>query len=133
MKLFVFPLLLFLLNTCGHSNQQKQAVLNQEFQLGFKESVFVQSEKSRIGFRSLIQDSRCPKSVKCIAAGKAVVELEFVTGEESTTVQLSTEGESSEIEIGEYKIKLVAVDPYPVSPGQKDPKEYSVRLLLSKD
>jgi len=132
MKLALIPLILLLLNTCGNSKSQKQIELNREFELKYDDTALLKSENLGIRFSSVLQDSRCPKSVQCIAAGSASVELELGKSRESTSrVKLGTDQNENETKYQQYQIKLIDVNPYPDSPGKIEPQKYSVVLQIS--
>src|SRR5438477_22818 len=51
------------------------ASLNQEFTLSVGREVSIKGEDFAVGFDSVIEDSRCPKSVQCVQAGQAIIAL----------------------------------------------------------
>jgi hypothetical protein len=132
MKLAVLPLILLLLNTCGNSKSQKEIELNRQFDLRFNEAAVIKSEHLAIRFSSVVQDSRCPKSVTCIAAGNATIELELGTSKEKASlVKLGTDQDSKETSYQKYKLKLIEINPYPASPGRIESNQYIATLLIT--
>ena len=132
MKLALIPLILLLLNTCGNSKSHKEIELNRQFELKFGETAVIKSEHLAIRFSELVQDSRCPKSVTCIAAGNATIELELGNSKgKASPVKLGTDQDSNETTYQQYKVKLIEINPYPSSPGRIEPQLYSAILLVS--
>jgi hypothetical protein len=132
MRIAIVPLVLLLLNTCTSVRSARQVSLGREFQLKFQEAALLDSEQIRILFRSILEDSRCPKEVQCIQAGKATIELELTNQKsESSLIQLSTD--SNEITSERYRIKLIDVLPYPVSGSQIQPQQYVAILLITAE
>ena len=122
------------MNTCNGSKAGNQFELNQPFQLKFQEAGLLKSSDFMVRFNSLVQESRCPKDVTCITAGKAVIELQLAEKEREKpiSVELSTETGSNEITQKEYKIKLVDVTPYPISTEKNEENRYVVTLIVSR-
>src|SRR6185503_2172506 len=114
MKVLMISLILFLLNTCHSAKPQKEIELNHPFQLKFNEAAYLKSGKLAVHFHSVIQDSRCPKSVQCITAGNATIDLELGDSKENANhVKLGTDQEASETTYQTYKMKLIEINPYP--------------------
>ena len=132
MRLAIISLILLLLNTCSHSNSPSSVKLNQPFEIKFQESVNLKTDKVKIRFVSVLQDSRCPKTVQCIVAGKANIELELKTSQKTQSIQLTTDPASNEATYGQFKIKLIDVSPYPDSAEKIESTRYVATLEITK-
>ena len=84
-----------------------------------------------------VSDSRCPSDVVCVWAGFAEVFLEIsdidLYFEESLcTVELELDGGicGTELEIGNSRVQLLSVDPYPVSTNPVDKEDYIIALQI---
>jgi uncharacterized Zn finger protein len=116
---------------------RKTVRLDQNFVLRVGQEVLVAEQQLSVKFVSVPEDSRCPKGVNCIWAGNVRVQLQVTkTGSKPSKIELSLnprdfpDGEASEQ--GNYRIKLVGVDPYPVKDQQLTAKDYAVTLSVSK-
>jgi hypothetical protein len=85
------------------------------------------------------EDSRCPRDVVCVWAGRATVVLGVeLDGKDSGNISLGIEGggiaggsgDRSET-VGGHTIELLELEPYPVSTGQIPMEEYSARVLVT--
>lgn len=116
---------------------RKTVRLNQNFVLRVGQEVLVAEQKLSVKFVSVPEDSRCPKGVTCIWAGNVRVLLQVTkTGSKPAKVELSLnprdfpDGEAKDC--GNYHVKLVSVEPYPVKDQQLAAKDYVVTLSVSK-
>lgn len=84
-----------------------------------------------IGFRGVRQDSRCPVDVDCVWSGDAAVAVSVAVGRAGPrTVTLHTDLEPRAVPIGELVLRLVGLDPEPVSTRRIDPAEYVALLVV---
>lgn len=87
-------------------------------------------------FVNVTEDSRCPSDVQCIWAGQVSILVEYSrasTGEHLGNLTLTLMGgASSDVLVGAegYLVKLVRVDPYPVSTTQILPSDYVATLIV---
>ncbi len=87
-------------------------------------------------FVNVTEDSRCPSDVQCIWAGQISILVEYSrasTGEHLGNFTLTLMGgASSDVLVGAegYLVKLVRVDPYPVSTTQILPSDYAATLIV---
>jgi hypothetical protein len=116
---------------------RKTVRLNQNFVLRVGQEVSVADQKLNVKFVSVPEDSRCPKGVNCIWAGNVRVQLQVTKAKSKPVkVELSLnprdfpDGEAADC--GNYRIKLVKVDPYPVADQQLKPGDYTATLSISK-
>lgn len=136
----VLALCVVVLIACGAQAKvraRKTVRLNQDFVVRVGQEVSVADQKLIVKFVSVPEDSRCPKGVNCIWAGNVRVLL-HVTKAKSKPVKVELnlnprdfpDGEAGGY--GDYKIKLVKVDPYPVADQQIKAGDYTATLSISK-
>jgi hypothetical protein len=125
-------------NANGTSNSLKFKVissvsLGEEFKLKVGDAVLVKGEALKVKFISVPEDSRCPANAICVWEGNAKVVLKLKKGEDRTKVELNTSRTyPQEVTFQNYSIKLVALDPYPMT-NEKIPQErYVATLVVTK-
>ncbi|NNK87296.1 MAG: hypothetical protein HKO90_03355 [Flavobacteriaceae bacterium] len=99
---------------------------------------FTQGEL-QVVFVKLVNDSRCPKSVSCIRAGEAIIEVDiYIRGEFVETRELvfpaeGTLSEKNNLMFNNDDIRLVgiALNPYPEAPGQLSESDYSLEIKIN--
>jgi len=104
------------------------------------ENKFLKEYEMNIAFKSISEDSRCPKGVNCIWIGAAVAQLEMTgTYTRPVTVAISTVDNagrkySRSAEFNGYTITLEEVTPYPESSGgsQVLPGKYSIGISIQR-
>ena len=131
---------LIALTACGalaKVRARKTVRLNQNFVLRVGEEVSVAEQKLNVKLLSIPEDSRCPTGVNCIWAGNVRVLLQVTkVGSKPSKVELNLnprdfpDGEAADC--GNYKLKLVRVNPYPVADQQLTAKDYTVTLSITK-
>ena len=102
--------------------------LDHEFWIQLGERVALENGRLTIKFVSLAGDSRCPEGVVCVWMGNAEVILEVSENE----IRLNTILDPTEAVVGEYKIQLRDVVPYPKAGVEYLPEEYRVKIVVSK-
>jgi hypothetical protein len=129
------PSLLFVLFSFIQSAPLDASVgLGEEFSMKTGQEVVLKEEKLRIRFRSVPQDSRCPTGVVCGWAGNGEVLLEVVRKNKRQVVtKLNTLLEPKEIAYKGFKIRLVALNPYPKVNEPIDQKDYEATLIVTRD
>lgn len=94
----------------------------------------VSGENLKIKFKEVTEDSRCPKDVTCVWAGRATCEIEILQSGLSNRMMLTQPGltdEYSKETYEEYELKF-HVTPYPEA-GKKIPMDaYRLHLIVSK-
>jgi hypothetical protein len=91
-------------------------ILNDTIELKQNEISFNYENGISILFDSVLTDSRCPKRVYCFWAGNAAVRFIFSDNNNKTSFILNTLGSNffrTDSLIGEYRIKLLNLYPYP--------------------
>jgi hypothetical protein len=112
--------------------------LNEPFVLGGGQDALIPSEKLRLRFTDVLEDSRCPTRVQCFWTGQARIALEVQPdGSSPTTIEFDTNpapGQTvTSATIGAYSIELQSLDPYPQTPD--DPiafEDYRATLVVNK-
>jgi len=109
-----------------------------EFEVAYGETVAVDGAGLEITFSYVSGDSRCASDVTCIWQGVADILLS-VNGKEiqGFQVQASIPGlittpfyENTAIDIDGYTLRLLQLDPYPMSTHRIEKKEYKALLVL---
>jgi hypothetical protein len=95
-----------------------QFTLDKEFSLGGGQEAAMSGENLRLGFTQVLEDSRCPTQVECVWTGQArIAILVQPEGREPTPAEFNTNPAAGQnvqtIQVGEYTIRLQALDPYP--------------------
>lgn len=116
------------------AHAQAAAELGKPFELKFGQKASIDSEKIGITFANVTEDSRCPSDVVCIQAGQATISVSVEvngtdTGQAALTV--GPKGKDSAT-FGQYSVRLVKLDPYPVSKVHTAPEDYVATLIVSK-
>lgn len=92
---------------------------------------------SALTFVEIVQDSRCPADAICITSGFVQVRLLIEQGEITRDVVLTLgdmqAGDAQSVDVGEWAVTLVEVNPYPLASAPVDYAEYSVTLDLQAD
>lgn len=145
-RIFVFawtPFVLhFLLIGCGAEpnlnlvTEQTRPRMGQEFAIKVGQTVNLESADLQLKFVAVTDDSRCPADVNCVWAGKADVALTVVhekCGSSLTLTTLRSSQASDEGKIGDFRVKLVKLDPYPRSDRKIGASEYVATLTVTKD
>ena len=134
MRITTLPLLLLILLTIGQDSIATKVDLGNEFKIKNGEEVVVRGEKLRITFSSVVNESRCPDGVACVWAGNASIAIEVSKkNRKKVLAALNTLSEPKEIPYKGFKIRLVALDPYPSIKTPIDPKDYEATLIITKD
>ena len=130
----IFLLLIVVSGFAQDPTTGDQVPLDEQFTIKNGQQVTIEGQKLTLKFSSLFQDSRCPSSVTCGWAGNGAIVVE-VSRKHKKAVQamLNTLLDPKQIEYKGYKIKLLALNPYPKTPGEIDPSEYEATLIVSKD
>lgn len=130
----VSVLLFVVLNWVQIPETSNKVDLGQEFKIKNGEEVVVRDEKVRIKFRSVPMDSRCPSDVVCGWAGNGEVVVEVVKKNKKQRVAtLNTLSDPKEIDYKGFKIRLVALNPYPTISDPINPKDYEATMIVTKE
>lgn len=111
------------------------AVLGQSFQIKYGQELTVKGQNLKVKFGSLLDDSRCPSDVKCVWEGDAKI-LISVRRANSVASKIELHTSANFKQAGKYQrylIKLVALDPYPKTRGERKQSDYVATLLITKE
>ncbi len=107
--------------------------VNEEFFIGPGQKAEIRESGLEITFNRVIEDSRCPIGVECVWAGNGKVEIAIqFSGEKPLVQELNTNLEPGEIKAGEYKIRLLELQPYPEKDQEILPQNYTIKLIVEK-
>jgi hypothetical protein len=111
-------------------------VTDTEVRVGTGETASIGDEDLTVTFLEVTEDSRCPSDALCVRAGQATVLVRFEKdgqnlGEYSLSLGEGREDETAATVEG-YTVKLVRLDPYPVSTSTIQPNEYVAYLAVSQ-
>lgn len=82
-------------------------------------------------FVGLVSDSRCPADAMCIEMGEAVVEFAIAPqGGDAESFEMTFEGETVTLSIGDHDVELAAVWPYPLASQPADAGDYTVEVSI---
>ncbi len=108
--------------------------LDEEFALAINQTGRIQSENLQLTFWDVTEDSRCPVDVNCIQAGQATIKVQVSQqGNDLGEMTLTTDLESNSMTFDSYTLRLVGVEPDPVSTQTIDMSEYRVTLVVTPD
>lgn len=128
-------------NTDNHVSDDGQeedfipAELNSQFQLKVNQTALIESENIKVKFLDVTEDSRCPSDVTCIWAGQVKILVNVLKNDQNMGDLTLTGQAGDELAVGTFdgfSIKLIKVDPYPVSTKKIELTEYIATLVVSK-
>jgi hypothetical protein len=127
---------LMLLASCGTSPATPRAAaaatVGEPFTLAPAQTAQVEGTGLAVTFESVSADSRCPADVTCVWEGDAVV-LVTVRPAASTPSELHTSGRyASQVEAGDFRVRLVELKPVPRSGASPAPGEYRATLVVTR-
>jgi hypothetical protein len=112
--------------------------LNEAFTLAGGQEGLSASDKLRLRFADVLEDSRCPTQVECFWTGQARIAISvYPEASSATKVEFNTNpapGQTVKVaDAGQFTIELQSLDPYPQTPD--DPialEDYRVTLVVHK-
>lgn len=113
----------------GFSTNSVDPKLGEQFDLKLGQQVTVQNEGLTIKFKSVDNDSRCPKDVQCIGPGNAQVTIVV----SQTDITLNTFSDPKQAVYSNYTLRLIALTPYPFLHEKIDPQYYVATLIVTKN
>ena len=109
------------------------AQVDQAVVLAIGEAVRVEELGLELSLRAVEADSRCPSDVTCVWAGDAVVQVAVTPSNgEAQTFQLHTQLEPRSVTIGEARVELLDLAPYPKSSTRTEPRAYRATLRVGR-
>ncbi len=85
-----------------------------------------------VGFIGITNDSRCPTNVQCVWAGSARAGLRVRDGAASRDLHLETLATKDTATVGVYLIRLVEVNPAPVTTDPIPASAYRITLRVTR-
>jgi hypothetical protein len=132
--LVAFLVIVLTASGCGRAPTDVQARLNEEFSLSMGQRALITGENLGIRFEEVTEDSRCPRGVTCIWAGRVTCMVEITHAGSSYRMALIEPGLSDEYTRESYEGYELAfhVTPYPEEGKKILPDEYRLLLTVSK-
>jgi len=97
------------------------------------EEIPVDGSAVRLRFAGVVEDSRCPREVTCVWAGRAVVEIVATAGADGPERAVRLEvgaGPDGAAELFGVRFTAAALEPYPRAGEATRREDYRVRLAL---
>ncbi len=132
---------LFMFSFLGISYAQDEKVETPQIAIRIPLGETIDVDDVKISFIEVLEDSRCPRTVECIWAGRARVKV--------NVQEVGSDAVSKEVIFGQIKqdevknllllqlddfaIKAVNVTPYPEKPGEKLEYSLLIRKIRNKD
>lgn len=105
------------------------------FQLGLGQTARIESDDLTVEFTGLAEDSRCPSDVVCVWEGQVTIVVRVSRGGEVVgEFRLTSRAGQDELAVADfdgYTIRLIAVEPYPVSTEAIVLSNYTATLVVS--
>ena len=111
--------------------------LGEQLSLKFGEVVRFDDEGLMVGFLDIKEDSRCPSDVTCIQAGRVTIFMDVAHDASRllSGVELTLEGadpSGGQAEFQGFTIRLLALEPYPVSTVRADRRDYTAIIVVTE-
>ncbi|MFA5668707.1 MAG: hypothetical protein WC967_05640 [Balneolaceae bacterium] len=128
MRTFITLFIFVLLASCKDLSPIKVAPeLGEAFELRVGDSVTMNNSDLTILFKDVTEDSRCPRSVTCVWAGIAKLDVEFY----NQTFEFDTY-DKFEYEVNSYKIKFNELTPYPEDDSKIPKRDYRASFIVTQ-
>ena len=101
------------------------------FSLPIGKTASVSGSPTRITFRQVVDDSRCPRNVVCVWEGDARIVVTVAregSPTESAFLTLSSPG--NEAQVGGLFVRFVSLAPYPETPQTNTPRAYIAEFVI---
>ena len=122
---------LLALHACASVEKSIVAEPGVAFFLHIGETAVIKGSETRVTFRQVTEESRCPTNVTCVWAGDARIDV-LLSPEQGAAESrvLSLTPLDKEARIGDLVIRFVGLAPYPSKPGPIAPRQYVAELLI---
>jgi hypothetical protein len=132
--LLAYVAILLLLASCAVTPGEVKADLGQEFSLSIGQSVVITGENLEIKFQEVVEDSRCPKDVTCVWAGRVSCVVEITEDGSLYRMVLTQPGLTDQYVEETYKEYQLTfkVEPYPEVDTEIPSSDYRLLLSVSK-
>ena len=118
---------------CGCDDEPTGPNPGESFTLAAGERVTLDAVHTTVRFLAVAEDSRCPSRAQCVWAGDGAVVLEIAPANSDAaedTLHTNPESGPGAVVLAGYELTLLRLDPYPDSPGEIGPDEYTATLAL---
>jgi hypothetical protein len=126
---------LFLISNWGCAPLQTAVIVEPglSFALAPGQTAEIKRSDTRITFRQVREDSRCPTDVTCVWEGDAKVEVVIArAGSPDETKLLSIKAPNNETRVGNLKIRFVGLTPVPRQADAGAPKNYLAEFVAEQ-
>lgn len=122
---------------CDESDDDSSLpALGSQFKLKIDQTTALKSDNIKVKLLNVTDDSRCPSDVVCIWAGQVNVLVNVTKNDENlgdVTLTLGAGNPDLAVKnVGDYSVKVIEVNPYPISTHKIETSEYIVTLTVSK-
>ena len=103
------------------------------FRLPVGETATVRESDTKLTFRTVREDSRCPANAVCVWEGDAKIELissRNASAEESKILSLTPP--NNEARFGDVMVRFVRLDPWPGTVGEDKARAYIAELVVTR-
>lgn len=116
------------------SGSALEAGLGEEFSLHLGQRALIRGENLTIEFQEVVEDSRCPRGVSCVWAGRVTCIIEIARAGSSYRMGLTQPGLTEEYSREKYQAYELAfkVTPYPEVNREIKPEAYELHLIVTK-
>ena len=118
----------------GNPAGPSQATPGEMFKLTAGGVAVVQGEDLQVGFDRVLADSRCPRGAQCITEGEAIIRVWLSKpprGRAEHELQTTPPSAAEALYEG-YRIRLVALEPYPQVDRTIRASDYVATLLVTR-
>lgn len=138
MKKLIF-ILFTIIGVTGFSQNESVTSPKIAIKIALGETITI--ENYQVTFAKVLEDSRCPKGVTCIWAGRARVQI-YVGGKEVDSLIKELifgqvkQGESKDLTLfttEENKVVGITLKPYPTTENSGSEKEYQLLVSIEKN
>jgi hypothetical protein len=117
----------------GDSGDVVSAGLDLDFVLPIGATALVDQGELRITFMEVVEDSRCPTDVTCVWEGNGKIALELVHSGIEVAVGINTTLDPLTAEFRGYLVRMIDLDPLPISERPTDPSQYRATLRVTRE
>jgi hypothetical protein len=127
-------------SSLSSNNQNKlknslSAQLKNSFSLKVNQVAFIKSENLELKLLEVKKDSRCPAETQCIWTGLVEIVIKVKKNNRDIDLILIDKGENSNSTtkvFDNYFVKLIEITPYPQKNQTINTKDYSAKLMVSR-
>ncbi|MFL5500873.1 MAG: hypothetical protein ACJ79Q_06520 [Gemmatimonadaceae bacterium] len=124
---------LFAVVSCATVDTAVTAEPGSEFALALGKTATISGTGTRMTFRQVSDDSRCPVDVQCVWAGDAKIELVVSrSGSQDDAKILSLAPPNNETSSGDLRIRFVGLAPAPRSTEDRAQRKYVAHLVVNR-